>query len=232
MSRISFSEAEAQIAKLYIELAQSNVRAFEVFYEDMTEICRAHAFEPMVNFTNTIYRFYQEDIKQYLLNEFRSWADSSYSLDALVRAINAGRDAEQTAKAVMQRIGDALEDMFRLRASEIQIDTNAPSLSEQDILKMKDCAEVFLRASREAGDLAKSDIRRIGEENNAVICLTRIVHSTADSLTDSFEAIKKQTDEGADTFREGVQKVGTDSVGYQHTSVEIGSGLNWPDDFI
>lgn len=232
MNSISLEMAQEQIARLYIDLAQDNVSAFEVFYEDITELCRRHAFEPMVNFTNKIYRFYQDDLRQYLLNEFRDWSDSSYSLDALVRNINAGSEAERTAKGVMENIGDELERMFHLNAAEIHPNTDAPNLNENDILSIQEYAEAFLRSSIEAGEQAKSDIRRIGEENNAVICLTRIVHSTADSLTEMFEAVKRQTYEGFEQFVTGMEKTKVEGTDYKHTFVSIGAGLNWPEKFV
>jgi len=82
-----------RITAIYERQAQACVRSVEDFYDEITELSRKTAYEPLVNFTNQIYEFYKGELRDHLRREFANWYDSEYSLHALARSILAGEDA-------------------------------------------------------------------------------------------------------------------------------------------
>ena len=115
-----------RITAIYERQAQACVRSVEDFYDEITELSRKTAYEPLVNFTNQIYEFYKGELRDHLRREFANWYDSEYSLHALARSILAGEDAVRNARGHMDVMGEHLDQMFRRGPNPIHVDTGEP----------------------------------------------------------------------------------------------------------
>ena len=208
-----------RITAIYERQAQACVRSVEDFYDEITELSRKTAYEPLVNFTNQIYEFYKGELRDHLRREFANWYDSEYSLHALARSILAGEDAVRNARGHMDVMGEHLDQMFRRGPNPIHVDTGEPRIQDQDFDTFAHALSVCVRRCQEAGQEALGEINGMAAENNAVSCIIGFVKTTGLSMTESFRSMINRVDDGLRLFRQGVN----------HTVNAVPTGGKGPD---
>lgn len=204
MATIDFSELN-QIAAIYERQAEDCVRSIEIFYDEITELARRTAYEPLVRFTNQIYMFYKEDLREHLQREFSRWNDSEYSFHALAKSIGAGDLAVQKGRRYMDEIEACLTQMFRRGPNQVHVDTMEPHVKDSDFEKFSSAIMVCVKACTQANENAMSEMNRMGADNDTVSCLGGFVKSMGLSITESFQGMITEVEDGLGIFRTGVR---------------------------
>lgn len=91
-SRIDFTDRG--IISVYEELSEGNVKALEMFLDNMEIICRRHSYKPLVDFTNSVINFYEGSFRDHVNSCFNNWLNSDHSLERLARNCGAGEDGQ------------------------------------------------------------------------------------------------------------------------------------------
>ena len=167
-------------------------------------LAKKTAYEPLVNFTNQIYEFYKGELREHLKNEFDRWYNSEYSFQALSRNIGAGYAAVQKSQSAMDEIGAHLMLMFQRGPNKIYVDTMEPQVEDRDFETFSNAIFICVRNCEYANQNALSEINMMAMENNAVSCITGFVRSLGISMTQSFQGMIGQVEDGLGMFRVGV----------------------------
>lgn len=193
-----------EITRIYEQQAEDCVRAVNRLYDEITELARKTCFEPLVNFSNEIYRFYYGTLREHLMREFQNWYDGPSSFHALMSHTHAGDAAIQAARSKMDVMEQNLEGMFRFSADEVSFDTSAPEIRNEDFEDYRQALSSCVRSFENALQDAESSVRSMGSDNDVVLLITDIVKTTGESLTESFGNMVRQVTEGENLTDSGV----------------------------
>ncbi len=222
-NRIDFTDRG--IIPIYQDVAESNVRSLENFLDAMEAICRKRAYKPLVDFTNRVIKFYEEDFRSHVMSCFDSWQNSDFSLDALAIRCGAGQGAANTGRRYMEELRTNLEGMFRRSFQRVVVDTDAPILEQKDILEANDELNSLKRSAEMIKDNAVSQCSMRSDQNMLYTLIAPVIKNTGESICGSFGSMNIIVEEGAFIFGGGVN----DTVG----SIHMGSTLekvdfSWP----
>lgn len=213
-----------RITAIYEQQAEECVHSIERFYDEITELARRTAYEPLVNFTNQIYKFYKGDLREHMQREFEQWYDSDYSLHALTKNIGAGIQAEQKARYHMDQIKMYLQQMFQRGPNPIYVDVTEPEIEDRDFDIFSSAVFTCVRNCERANQDAVSKINVMAADNNAVSCITGFVKTMGVSIVDNFQKMLGQVEKGLGAFQKGVN-VTVDQV--PNTGHELEGHIFW-----
>lgn len=218
------------LVDVYEEMAETFVSALLRFCDEMEEICKAHGYKPMVDFTNRIQQFYLEDFRNHVIRCYENWESGGASLPALARAINAGDDAIYTTEQQMSQLRDRIEGMFSRTFAPIQVDVSSPGLDEHDIEKVGEQLRRFKSGIDYGMEKAVYTINARAEDNILYNYIAPVIQNTGDSLRDALDSMMKQATVGEDAYIEGiVRSWGDITPGPQMDTDDV---VKWPDDVV
>ncbi len=217
------------VATAYVDMSNGIVNAFLRFLGEMETKCIKHGYAPMVNFVKSLQEFYKEDLRTHIRNEYQNWEDSDYSLENLARKLNAGSGAEYTGKRYMNYVSDAIEQMFNRPSASLQVDVDAPALSERDISALGEDIRYFAQEARQAKEQSESYVNSRAGENLLFACTRPIIISTGESIVESFTDMIKEALEAADMFQNATIRTQELIDGFKNTGVQ-GKNVTWPVD--
>ncbi len=217
------------VATAYVDMSNNIVNAFLRFLGEMEAKCRKHGYAPMVNFVKSLQEFYKEDLRIHVRNEYQNWESSDYSLENLARRLNAGSGAEYTGKRYMNYVSDAIEQMFNRPSANLQIDIDAPALSEKDISDLGEDIRHFARDAQQAKEQSESYVNSRAGENLLFACTRPIIISTGESIVECFTDMIREALEAADMFQNTTDRTRELIDGFKNTGVQ-GKKATWPAD--
>lgn len=201
--RIDFTDRG--IIPIYQDVAENNVRALERFLDAMEAICRKRAYKPLVDFTNRVIQFYEDDFRMHVMSCFDSWQNSDFSLDSLAIRCGAGQGAASTGRQYMSELRGNLEGMFRRSFSRVAVDTDAPVLEEKDILETNEEITRLISTAEGVKENAVSQCEMRSDQNMLYTLIAPVIRNTGESMCESFRSMISKVVEGSELYAAGVR---------------------------
>lgn len=204
-NRMDFTDRA--ISQVYFEMSEEVANAFQQLIESMRNLCVAHAYKPMVDFTNALQEKYQTEFKECVMKLYSDWREGEASLESLAKKTYSGEAAEQTARMYMDELETALQDMFKGSYAPIQVDDSTPVLAPEDILKINDEITGFMQKVENAKTNAQQVCNSREEENVLYKIIKPVIVTSGDTLYDWMKENMNQVIQGSELYAQGVALV-------------------------
>lgn len=204
-------EAQVEIINYYDEVIEELDNYTKDMIIELEEICERVKYKKVVDFTNECINFYNEDLKEQIINNLDEWTDSDGSLVAFIRTMSGGEEAEETAN----RLEDELKDNFESRFAnidELNIFTDEAEISEQDYEELTLVVKDYYKDIENLYDDKRKEIDDRSEENFAFSVISGAVSSTLSGVLSSFEDVSKEIEKDKDEFIKSIEKARKEAI--------------------
>lgn len=195
------------ITQVYTTMVESLNYGFNEFMDMINSICKDSCYQPIIDFSNEIKRYCREEFKRYVERIFREWKEGTAGFKVLAQEIGAGKEREEKAVELMERIERIVGRLFEGEHSDVQVNTAQPRVAKEDILKINDGIDKFLQAIERAKEEAEQNCDFHAETNQAYNLTKPVITMICQYLYEWMKLNKESVIEGSEILDTGMKKI-------------------------
>lgn len=227
---MSFTEeAQNSIIAMYREALSDIQTATKDMTQALNDLCNRTRYNPLKKYTNDAIGYYNDTLSSIIKKQFEGWKDSEASLKSFSNLMEAGSDAENTAKSLENNLFDEIESMFAMKMDECTVDTSEVDISEEHFIILKEIIEKYVRTIQDYSDEYKNKIDLAEDENKTAGCIRPVIVATFDLVTAAFSEMARMVEGGVEEFvnklSRNVNNSETETVAMSQKATQEGSNF-------
>lgn len=201
-NKFSFVEDEQkEIINIYENAISEVNTSTDTLVSELIDVCKNTKYKPIVDFTENVIKFYNEELKEIISKHYDKWIQSGSSLSNFINTMEGGEEAVKVAKNLEQRLKDQI-DQLKINSENIKYDTSQVEISEDNYETLKESINDYISNIYEIKENLASEIKSKAEDNLAFLSIEGVITETLSSIKNAFEKFTSIINEGREKFNE------------------------------